>query len=79
MSDLAHLWAEAHPVITILCIAAGVGCGVNLVLRLLPMPGVKLPHPSTVPGLPMAGPASINAAHAALNRGSQAPRPKFRT
>jgi hypothetical protein len=79
MSDLAHLWAAVHPVITILCIAVGIACLVNLVLRMLPMPAVKLPHPSTVPGLPMAGPASQQAAHAALSRRSQAPRPKFRT
>jgi hypothetical protein len=28
----------------------------------------RLPDPSTVPGLPMAGPASPAAAHAAINR-----------
>jgi hypothetical protein len=27
-----------------------------------------LPHPSKVPGMPMAGPASRAAAHAAINR-----------
>ena len=79
MSDLAHFWAAAHPVITILCIAAGVACLVNLALRLLPGPSASLPHPSTVPGLPMAGPASQQAAHAALSRRGGAARPKFKT
>ena len=30
--------------------------------------GAKLPDPRTVPGMPMAGPASQQAAHAAINR-----------
>jgi hypothetical protein len=30
----------------------------------------KLPHPSEVDGMPMAGPASPAAAHAAINRKS---------
>jgi len=30
--------------------------------------GAKLPDPSTVPGMPMAGPALQKAAHAAINR-----------
>jgi hypothetical protein len=38
----------------------------RVTLMARPMPGTKLPHPSQVPGLPMAGPASPAAAHAAL-------------
>jgi hypothetical protein len=78
MSDLAHLWAAAHPVITILCIAVAVACLVNLVLRLLPGPSAALPHPSKI-GLPMSAPASVTAAHAALSRRGAAARPKFHT
>ena len=62
---------------------AGFGFLVAGVLRVAlivwPPPGAKLPDPSTVPGMPMAGPASINAAHAALSRQRPAGRPKFRT
>ena len=46
-------------------IAAGV---VRFVLIVRPAPGAKLPHPSKVPDMPMAGPASIAMAHAAINR-----------
>jgi hypothetical protein len=46
-------------------------------LTLRPMPGVKLPHPSKVPGLPIAGPATAAAAHAAILRRSSRPWWKF--
>ena len=46
-------------------LAAGL---VRLVLTVWPPPGAKLPDPSKVAGMPMAGPASQKAAHAAINR-----------
>jgi hypothetical protein len=45
--------------------AAGV---VRVALIVWPPPGAKLPDPSTVAGMPMAGPALRKAAHAAINR-----------
>ena len=39
---------------------------VRVALLLRPVPGPKLPNPAKVPGLPIAGPASPAAAHAAL-------------
>ena len=45
-----------------------VGCVVRIALIVWPPPAAKLPDPSTVPGMPMAGPASQQAAHAAINR-----------
>lgn len=54
-------------------------CALRIWLLLRPVAGVKLPHPSTIPGMPMAGPASVHAAHAALGRRGQSARPKFRT
>jgi hypothetical protein len=76
MSELAHLWAVVHPVAVTLCVAAGAACVVGLVLRLRPLPGPNLPHPSKIQGLPMAGPASLRAAHAALGRRGRNARPK---
>lgn len=38
----------------------------RVALLLWPVPGPKLPNPAKVPGLPVAGPASPAAAHAAL-------------
>ena len=51
-------------------LAAGglVACAVNVALIVWPPRGAKLPDPSTVPGMPMAGPALQKAAHAAINR-----------
>jgi len=46
-------------------------------LALRPMPQAKLPHPSKVPGLPMSGPASPAAVHAAIMRRSSRPWWKF--
>jgi hypothetical protein len=51
------------PALIVLCI-------VRIALLLRPPPGVKLPHPSKVPGVPMAGPATPTAAHAVLTRRS---------
>jgi hypothetical protein len=42
------------------------GCAVRVALIVWPPARVKLPHPSKVAGMPMAGPASQQAAHAAL-------------
>jgi len=47
-------------------VIAAAGLGVVLIVR--PPPQRQLPHPSTVPGMPMAGPASMAAAHAVINR-----------
>jgi hypothetical protein len=44
------------------------GCVVRAGLIIRPPAGAKLPDPSTVPGMPMAGPALQKAAHAAINR-----------
>ena len=51
-------------------LAAGglVACAVTVALIVWPPANAKLPDPSTVPGLPMAGPALQKAAHAAINR-----------
>jgi hypothetical protein len=61
---------------------AGFGLLVAGVLRVAltvwPPGTAKLPDPSEVAGMPMAGPASINSAHAALSRQRPAGRPKFR-
>lgn len=67
-----------HPVMVAGCIAAGVASVLRVVLMLQPVPGPKLPPPSKVPGMPIAGSASASAAHAAINRSGTA-RPKFRT
>jgi hypothetical protein len=51
-------------------LAAGVLVAGALQVALIVWPprGAKLPDPSTVPGMPMAGPALQKAAHAAINR-----------
>lgn len=52
-------------------LVAGAGlaaCVLRLVLIVRPIPGAKLPDPSKVAGMPMAGPALQNAAHNAINR-----------
>jgi hypothetical protein len=41
---------------------------VRFALIVRPPPPANLPHPSKVAGMPMAGPASPAAAHAAINR-----------
>jgi hypothetical protein len=49
------------------CIAAGVACVLRVILMMRPVSGgAKLPPPSTVPGMPISGPASPAAVHAAL-------------
>ena len=78
MSELVHLWTAVHPVAVTLCIAAEAACVVGLVLRLRPAPTATLPHPSKIPGMPMAGAANLRAAHAALGRRGRAARPKFK-
>lgn len=47
-------------------VIAAAAIGAALILRR--PPEAKLPHPSKVPDMPMAGPASPAAAHAAINR-----------
>jgi hypothetical protein len=44
------------------------GCAVRVLLIVRPPPNGKLPHPSEVPDLPMAGPAVKAAAHKAILR-----------
>lgn len=66
-----------HPVLVAGCIAAGVACVVRVVLMLWPVPGPKLPNPAKIPGMPIAGPASASAAHAAMSQSGTA-RPKFK-
>ncbi len=56
-----------------------IACIVRVSLIVRPLPNARLPHPSKVAGMPMAGPASIRAAHAALSRKGAGARPKFRT
>ena len=51
-----------------LALALLAGCVVSVALIVWPPRGAKLPDPSTVPGMPMAGPALQKAAHAAINR-----------
>ena len=41
---------------------------VRITLIVRPVTGAKLPDPAKVAGMPMAGPASQKAAHAAINR-----------
>ena len=43
-------------------------CVVRFVLTVAVPGAAKLPHPSQVPGLPIAGPASATAAHVAIMR-----------
>jgi hypothetical protein len=60
--------------------AAAAGALTRFMLMLQQEPaGARLPHPSHVAGLPMAGPASPHLAHAALGRRGRAARPKFKT
>jgi hypothetical protein len=51
-----------------LALAVLMGCAVRVALIVWPPRGAKLPDPSTVPGMPTAGPALQAAAHAAINR-----------
>jgi hypothetical protein len=55
-------------VIELACIGALVAAVLRVVLIVRPVPGAQLPHPSKIPGMPMAGPASLAAAHLAINR-----------
>lgn len=52
--------------VELIAAALGIAAVLRLALIARPLAGTKLPHPSQVPGLPMAGPASMAAAHAAL-------------
>ena len=63
------------PYLNVLLIATLAASGVRLAVAMKRMPNKSLPHPSKVPLMPMAGPASMQAAHAALTRGRIAPRP----
>ena len=62
-----------------LAYAGAAACLLRVWLLLRPVAAARLPHPSTIPGMPMAGPASMRAAHAALGRRGQSSRPKFKT
>ena len=68
MQRLAELVGLLPPVVLLVAAALLLGCIVRVMVTVWPPPGVKLPHPSKVPGLPMAGPASPAAAHAAIMR-----------
>ena len=59
-------WLEL--LVEIVCIGLVVAPVLRVVLTVRPPCEGKLPHPSKVAGMPMAGPASIPAAHAAINR-----------
>jgi hypothetical protein len=59
-------WLEL--LLELVCIGLAVAAVVRVVLIVRPPSEGKLPHPSKVPFLPNAGPASIPAAHAAINR-----------
>ena len=50
------------------CIGLVVAAVLRIVLIVRPPAGAQLPHPSKFAGMPMAGPASMPAAHAAINR-----------
>jgi hypothetical protein len=52
---------------------------VRFVLLVWPSRRAKLRDPRTVPDMPMAGAASVKAAHRALSRRGKTARPKFRT
>jgi hypothetical protein len=55
-------------IVELLCIGALVAAVLRVVLIVRPPSEGKLPHPSEIPGMPNAGPASMSAAHAAINR-----------
>jgi hypothetical protein len=55
-------------IVPTVALAVAVGCVVKVTLTVWPPPGAKLPDPSTVKDMPMAGPALQKAAHAAINR-----------
>jgi hypothetical protein len=55
-------------IVELVCIGALVAAVLRVVLIARPPSEGKLPHPSKVPFMPMAGPASMSAAHAAINR-----------
>lgn len=62
------------PFLNVLLIATCAASSVRFAVAMKPVPNKPLPHPSKVAGMPMAGPASMQAAHAALTRGRIAPR-----
>jgi hypothetical protein len=51
---------------------------VRVALIVWPPASAKLPDPAKL-GMPVAGPASVKSAHAALSRRGSGRRPKFRT
>lgn len=67
-----------HALLQALAFASIAACVLRVWLLVRPMPGATLPHPSKIPGMPMAGPASLGAAHAALGRRGRGARPKFK-
>jgi hypothetical protein len=54
--------------IGLVAFATAVAAVLRVALIVRPPPGAKLPHPSKIAGMPMAGPASLAAAHAVINR-----------
>ena len=79
MEHLPHFPELLRSVLTAVAISGGIACILRIALLMRPTPGAKLPPPSKVPGMPIAGPASLSAAHSALSRSGSAPRPKFKT
>jgi hypothetical protein len=67
-----------HGLVELVAPAALVLCVVRFLLVRPITPRAKLPDPAKL-GMPMAGPATLAAAHAALSRQRPASRPKFRT
>jgi hypothetical protein len=59
-------WLEL--LLELVCIGLAVAAVLRVVLIVRPPSEAKLPHPSELPDVPKAGPASIPAAHAAINR-----------
>jgi len=69
----------ADEVIEGLYIATLTAALVRIALALRRLPKAKLPDPETVPGMPMAGAASVDAAREAMMRRRARVRPTFRT
>ena len=55
-------------VIGLVAFATVAAAALRFALIVRPPPPATLPHPSKVAGMPMAGPASLAAAHVAINR-----------
>jgi hypothetical protein len=64
--DPLRLPPLVHALLAAGCIAGGAASVLRILLMLWPTPGAKLPNPAKIPGMPMSGPASPAAVHAAL-------------